>query len=95
MEPTTIAIFGAIIGVYGWLIKVTMFSKNGKKNGDYVRMAEFEKHKEAVQYKDTCTEIVNRIDERAKDRHKDTKEDLKEIKELIRNNGHSNPRIRT
>ena len=92
MEPTTIAIWVAITVVYGWLIRLAMV---GKKNGDYVRMAEFEKHKEAVQYKDTCTEIVNRIDERAKDRHKDTKEDLKEIKELIRNNGHSTPRIRT
>ena len=57
MEPTTLAIWGAILGVYGWLIKLAVFSKNGKKNGEYVRMSDFEDHKKSVRYIDTCDKV--------------------------------------
>lgn len=51
-------IFAAIAGCYGWLIKHLMNSKN------IVTKDEFARHKEAVQYKDNCGEIVKRIDEK-------------------------------
>ena len=92
MEPMTIAICVAITGVYGWLIRLAMA---GKKNGDYVRMADFEKHKESVQYKDTCSEVVKRIDEKSEERHKTTLKTLDRIEALILNNGNAKPRVQT
>lgn len=43
--------------------------------------------KDKIQYKDVCSEIVKRIEEKGDERHQEVKEDLKEIKNLIRNNG--------
>lgn len=51
-------IFAAIAGCYGWLIKHLMNSKN------IVTQDEFARHKDSVQYKDNCGEIVKRIDEK-------------------------------
>jgi len=51
-------IFGLIAGCYAWLIKILL---NGK---GAVTTEEFTRHKESVQYKDNCTEIVKRIDEK-------------------------------
>ncbi len=58
---------------------------------------EFEEHKKSVQYKDTCTEVVKRQDERheeIKDTCIEIKKDIKEIANLIRN-GHGAPRVQT
>ena len=38
---------------------------------------------------------IKDAEERAKERHTELKADLGEVKELIRNNGHSKPKIRT
>jgi hypothetical protein len=56
---------------------------------------EFEKHKESVQYKDTCTEVVKRIDKCAEERHKTVTDSLERIEGLIRKNGNSRPRVQT
>ena len=78
----TIAIWGAIIGVYGWLIRLAL-----RKNGDYVHMSEFEEHKKNVRYTDTCNKVHEGLMKLVDERHQETRADLKEIKDLIRNNG--------
>lgn len=79
MDSSTITIFVLIIGCYAFIAKFIVQDRKG------VSKMDFEKHKEAVQYKDNCAEIVKRIEQTANDRHTDVKEDLREIKQLIRN----------
>jgi hypothetical protein len=71
-----------IIGAYGFILKFILSERKG------VSRMDFEEHKKSVQYKDVCSEIVKRIEQKADDRHSEVKEDLAEIKQLIRN-GHS------
>jgi hypothetical protein len=60
------------------------FIKSAKnKNNEYVLKSEFEKHKDSVRYKETCEQIVKRID----NGFEDIRKDFKEVKDLIRNNG--------
>jgi hypothetical protein len=60
------------------------FIKSAKnKNNEYVLKSEFEKHKDSVQYRDTCAEIVKRID----NGFEDIRKDFNEVKDLIRNGG--------
>jgi hypothetical protein len=56
---------------------------------------EFEKHKDSVQYKDTCDEVVKRIDEKSEERHKTVTKTLERIERLIKNNGNTRPRVQT
>ena len=56
---------------------------------------EFEKHKKSVQFKDTCAEVVKRIDEKSEERHKTTLKTLERIEALILNNGNAKPRVQT
>jgi len=71
------AIFGAIGGTYVWLIKHLMNSKN------IVTSEEFSKHKESVQYKDNCSEIVERIEAKIESTAEIQNIKLDQIKELI------------
>lgn len=57
-NKTLIAIFGAIAGCYCWLIKILLNGKN------VVTKQEFTRLENTVQYKDTCNEVVKRIDEK-------------------------------
>ena len=91
-ETTTIALFGAIIGVYGWLIKITL---SKKKNGDYVKASEFAEHKKEVRYTDTCIEIHKGLTRLIDERHQDTKIHLEKIEDLIKKNGNQPPRVQT
>ena len=75
----TVTLFTLIIGSYGFIIKFILNNKSG------VTQIEFEKHKGSVQYKDNCSEIVKRIEQRADDRHSEIKEGMKRIENLIRN----------
>ena len=55
--------------------------RNGKsKNNGCISRNEFDKHKESVQYKDTCEQIVRRMD----DRFDTVDGNLEEVKELLR-----------
>jgi len=56
---------------------------------------EFEEHKKSVQFKDTCAEVVKRIDEKSEERHKTTLKTLDRIEALILNNGNAKPRVQT
>ena len=56
---------------------------------------EFEEHKKSVQFKDTCAEVVKRIDEKSEDRHKTITKTLERIEALILNNGNAKPRVQT
>ncbi len=56
---------------------------------------ELEDHKKTVQYKDTCAEVVKRIDEKSEERHKTVNDALVRIESLIRNNGNGKPRVQT
>jgi hypothetical protein len=47
------------------------------------------------QSKDTCAEVVKRIDQSAKERHEEMKQHLADIKDLIRNNGRQRPKVQT
>ena len=55
--------------------------RNGKsKNNGCISRSEFDKHKESVQYKDTCEQIVKRMDGRF-----DTVDgNLEEVKDMLR-----------
>ena len=77
----TVTMFTLIIGAYGFIIKFILNNKSG------ITSVEFEKHKDSVQYKDNCSEIVKRIEQRADDRHAEIKEGMGRIEKLIRN-GH-------
>lgn len=72
------------LGVGGILVVVVLqiilpyFKKNG--NGGVSRK-EFDEHRKSVQYRDTCGEIVKRID----NNFTDVKDQLNDIKTLIRN----------
>ncbi len=56
---------------------------------------QFEGLKKTVRYKDTCEEVVKRIDQSAQDRHQEVKEALTRIEGLIKNNGNQKPRVQT
>lgn len=75
----TVTLFTLIIGSYGFIIKFILNNKSG------VSKMDFEKHKDSVQYKDNCQEIVKRIEQRADDRHTEIKEGMSRIENLIRN----------
>jgi hypothetical protein len=77
---TEIGVGGAIAIII--IREFVSFVKHNKKNGNNVTKAEFEQHKKSVQYKDTCSEIVKRIDRG----FGDVKEEFKEVKKLIREN---------
>jgi hypothetical protein len=72
------------LGVAGIMLKII---SNIKK--------EFEKHKESVRYVDTCEKEHKGLTKLLDERHNEIKDELKEIKDLIRNNGNSKPRVRT
>lgn len=88
-------IFGVIFGIVGvvtaaWGIVMRMF------------WASFNKHKESVQYKDNCAIQVKSFEDKL-DSQKELMEtkfgniekNMGEIKELIKNDGHSKPRVQT
>ena len=77
----TVTLFTLIIGSYGFIIKFILNNKQG------VSRMEFDKHKDSVQFKDNCTEIVKRIEQRADDRHTEIKEGMRRIEDLIKNGG--------
>jgi len=81
MASVVIVINGGAIGLL-W--------RQMNKNKD-----EFDKHKESVQYKDTCAEVVKRIDQSAQERHKATTDTLERIETLIKRNGYTTPRVQT
>lgn len=71
---------------------VPVLKNNSRKNSKdkYVVRQEYEKHKEAVQYKDNCEQIVKRLDETNKAQEKrfdNIDKQFDEVKVLIRNNG--------
>ena len=78
---TEIGVGGAIAVII--IREFITYVKVTRKSGDHVTRDEFEKHKESVQYKDTCREIVTRID----GGFAEIKDDFKEVKDLIRNGG--------
>ena len=55
--------------------------RNKGKNGEAINREEFEKHKDAVRYSDTCKEIHEGLNRR----FDDFKTEFREIKQLIRN----------
>lgn len=75
---------GGVIVVFAVIVirEVLNFAKNGKlrKNNNGISRIEFDKHKESVQYKDNCTEIVKRMD----GRFDKLDENFKEVKNLLR-----------
>ena len=77
----TVTLFTLIIGSYGFIIKFILNNTQG------VSRMEFDKHKDSVQFKDNCTEIVKRIEQRADDRHTEIKEGMRRIEDLIKNGG--------
>ena len=81
MASVVIVINGGAIGLL-W--------RQMNKNKD-----EFDKHKESVQYKDTCAEVVKRIDQSAQERHNATTDTLERIETLIKRNGYTTPRVQT
>ena len=81
MASVVIVINGGAIGLL-W--------RQMNKNKD-----EFDKHKESVQYKDTCAEVVKRIDQSAQERHNATIVTLERIETLIKKNGYTTPRVQT
>ena len=77
-------VFTVNTGMVGIMLKLRA---NDKK--------EFEEHKKSVQFKDTCAEVVKRIDEKSEERHKTTLKTLDRIEALILNNGNAKPRVQT
>jgi hypothetical protein len=75
------------VGVGGVLailiIREVLNARNHRKNGEYISRSEFEKHKDSVQYKDSCEQIVKRIDAA----FEKIDEQFENVKELIRNGG--------
>ena len=73
------------VGVGGIIVILVLrevfgFMKN--RNGSTpITKTEFEKHKDSVQYKDNCTEVVKRMDMR----FDNIDERLGEVKQLIKN----------
>ena len=75
------------------IIKTTFdFVKTARINKNGVSRAEFEKHKESVQYKDNCEQIVKRMDAAfiAQEKmfrlmEKRIEEHFSDVKKLIRN----------
>lgn len=80
-------------GIFAIVIIREVFNFMGskpKKNGQYVNRAEYEQHKKSVQYKDTCGQIMQRLDERhaAQEKQYDRIDrQLEQLKTLIKN-GH-------
>ncbi len=54
-----VTMFTLIIGCYAFIARFILINKSG------VSKMDFDKHKESVQYKDNCSEIVKRIEQRA------------------------------
>jgi NAD(P)H-dependent FMN reductase len=68
--------------------------KSNKNNGPYLSRAEFQTHKESVQYKDNCEQIVKRVDAafEAQEKmfrlmEKRIEDHFRDVKKLIRNGG--------
>jgi len=74
-----VTMFTLIIGCYAFIARFILINKSG------VSKMDFDKHKESVQYKDNCSEIVKRIEQRADDRHVEIKDGMKRIETLIKN----------
>ena len=74
-----VTLFTLIIGCYAFIARFIIMNKSGISNTEY------EKHKESVQYKDNCSEIVKRIEQRSDDRHREIKEGMARIESLIKN----------
>ena len=56
---------------------------------------EVEEQIKELQTKETCVEVVKRIDQRAEDRHATITGTLERIESLIKKNGYSTPRVQT
>lgn len=70
-------------------VKAQKVNKNGNP---YITRGEYEKHKEGIQYKDNCEQIVKRIDDSLKNQdkmfalmEKRILEHFDDVKKLIRN----------
>jgi hypothetical protein len=75
---------GVTITMFLAAIKYAVSRKNGVKEKVYdEHIKDFKKFKESVQYKDNCTEIQKKLDER----HEEIKNHLTDIKDMIRANG--------
>jgi len=74
----------AVIGVIYWASKVKVSNKTFDVERDNNKI----EHTNIRKY-------IEDAEERSEERHKELKIDLKEVKDLIRNNGHATPRIRT
>lgn len=75
----TVTMFTLIIGCYAFIARFILINKSG------VSKMDFDKHKDSVQYKDNCSEIVKRLEQRADDRHTEIKEGMGRIERLIIN----------
>ena len=88
---TQIGIGGVLlILVVREILNVKNNRNNGNGNGNGIGRSEFNKHKESVQYKDNCEQIVKRLDAsfiNQEKRFDATDNHLKDIKLLIKNGG--------
>ena len=79
-------------GALAVIIIKEVFSFVKGKSGNGITKAEFEKHKDSVQYKDNCEQIVKRMDaafvaqeKMFKAMEKRIEEHFSDVKKLIRN----------
>lgn len=75
---------GGIVVVFAIMVirEILNHTKENKirKSNNCISRSEYDKHKETVQYKDNCSEIVKRLD----GRFDTVDEQLKDIKEILR-----------
>lgn len=81
-NKTLLAVFGLFVGVYGWLLKHLSNSKKHPCNDNLV-------------YKDVCEANRDCIETKIDGLQKLVEQRFDNLEDLIKNNGHSTPRIRT
>lgn len=84
-------VIGAVGTCYSVVIGVICWSLRSKVNN---KTFDVEREHNQTEHQNIRTWIED-AEKRSEERHRELKADLKEVKELIRNNGHSTPRIRT
>jgi len=76
--------YAALIGLYIWIDRTRVANKTFETEQKHNNI----EHENIRKY-------IEDAEERSEQRHKELRKDLTEVKDLIRNNGHSKPRIRT
>ena len=84
-------VVGAVSSCYIAVIGVIYWASRTKVNN---KTFDVERENNQTDHENIRKWIVD-AEKRSEERHRELKADLKEVKELIRNNGHSTPRIRT